>query len=493
MSQKSQRRCNQRQKKRSGYNNSKTTKQLMKLRDYQQKGVEDIRQTYIKGARAPLYVLPTGGGKTVLFTYISNNAASKGKRVLILVHRVELLRQTSSTLRNFGVGNGLISPHYTPDYRQAVQVASVQTIIRRLGKMPWSPDLIIIDEAHHATAGTWRKVIEAYPQARLLGVTATPIRSDGQGLGWQAGGMFDALIEGPTTAELMERGFLVKPKIYAPETAIDFSGVGIKMGDFDKGGLAEIMAKPKIVGDVVGHYNKLCHKVPAVAFCVNVAHAEKQAQAFRDAGYSSYAVDGNTEEGERKRILAGLGIGTIDVVTSCDVISEGTDVPAIGAAMLLRRTQSEGLYLQQVGRALRPCAGKERAIILDHVGNVLMHGMPDAHRQWTLDGSTKRKGKGYKQEKAADVRQCNSCFTIHEAKLLQCPSCGYIDQARARKIEQQDGELVEYSEPPADIAKRKARAEVGLARTLEELKALAKKRGYKPNWAEHIWKARQGK
>jgi superfamily II DNA or RNA helicase len=231
---------------------------MVTLRDYQAKAVNDIRTAYQYGRRAPLFVLPTGGGKTVLFTYIAQNAAERGKRVLILVHRVELLRQTSKALRGFGVRHGLINPQYTPEYTAPVQVASVQTIINRIGKMPFTPDLIIIDEAHHATASTWRKVINAYPKARLLGVTATPVRSDGTGLGIDAGGMFDTLIEGPSTRALMDMGYLVEPTIYAPKDRLDLSGVRTKMGDYDKKQLGELMDKPRITGDAVAHYKRRC-------------------------------------------------------------------------------------------------------------------------------------------------------------------------------------------------------------------------------------------
>jgi len=172
---------------------------MLQLRNYQTKCVAGVRECFRNLIKAVLLVLPTGGGKTVIFTYIAQQSSLKKKRVLILVHRVELLRQTSAALTRFGVEHGMINPQYTPNFNNHVQVASVQTIIKRLNYLTavhWIPDTIIVDEAHHATAGSWRKIIEYFPEAHVLGVTATPIRSDGQGLGKKCGGLFDELIEG---------------------------------------------------------------------------------------------------------------------------------------------------------------------------------------------------------------------------------------------------------------------------------------------------------
>lgn len=465
---------------------------MIVLRPYQSKAVQDIRNSYLQGRRAPLCVLPTGGGKTVIFSHIAAATAARGKRVLILVHRVELLRQTSAALTKNAVDHSLINPQFTPDYRKAVQVASVQTLIRRLHffeKMP--PDLIVIDEAHHATAGTWKKIVEAFPTARILGVTATPIRGDGTGLGVQAGGVFDDLIIGPQVPELIEGGYLVKPVIYAPLERLDLSGVRIVRGDFDHKEVEKRVDKPKITGHAVQHYTKLCSGTPAVAFCVSVAHAEHVAAEFRANGYRAYAVDGSMDDDVRKRILNGLGNGSVQIVTSCDLISEGTDIPAIGCAILLRPTQSTGLYIQQVGRALRPCEGKEQAIILDHVGNVITHGLPEEFREWSLDGERKRKKAKGDQEKAPSVKQCPQCYAMH-APAPQCPHCQHVYQVQeAPKV--QDGELQQITAETAMQIRRRRLREEAQAETYEQLVELGKSRGYKPGWARHKWEYRQKK
>lgn len=460
----------------------------MQLRAYQQRGVDEIRQSYREGCRAPLFVLPTGGGKTVVFSYIAANTASRGKRVLILVHRIELVRQTSQALYRDQVRHGIINPKFRPDPSAQVQVASVQTLIRRLDKLQ-APDLIIIDEAHHANAGTWAKIIQYFPNARLLGVTATPVRGDGQGLGVGSGGFFDRMILGPQVPELIERGFLVRPKIYAPTDKIDLSGVRIVKGDYDSQELAKRVDNKEITGNAVSHYRKVCGGAPAVVFCASVAHAQHVAEEFRAAGFRSYHADGSLDDVTRTRILSGLGNGTVDVVTSCDLISEGTDIPAITAAILLRPTQSLSLFIQQVGRALRPVPGKEFAYVLDHVGNCLVHGLPDEPREWSLDGEAKKKKKK-NEEPTIRVKQCDKCYAVH-SPAPACPNCGFEYVPTKEPPKQVEGELKELTAADKEALKRQKNREVSQAQTLEQLIELGKKRGYKAGWANYIWNARQ--
>ena len=463
----------------------------IKLRHYQQTSVDGIRHAYRHHKKAPLLVLPTGAGKTVVFTYIAHSSASKGKRVLILVHRVELLRQTSAALLKFGVHHGLINPNFTPDRHASTQVASVQTLIKRLHTIA-PPDLIIVDESHHALASTWRTIISHFPNAKVLGVTATPCRGDGSGLGVEAGGLFDEIIIGPQIGDLIKEGYLVKPVIYAPKDRLDLTSVRVKMGDYVSKDLANVVDKPSITGNAVEHYTRICPGTPCVVFCVNVMHAQHVAEEFRAAGYRAFHADGTMEDEERKRILNGLGNGYAQVVTSCDLISEGTDIPAIGCAILLRPTKSTGLYLQQVGRALRPCEGKERAIILDHVGNVLTHGMPDEPREWTLDGDMKRKKKKKVDADAPKVLQCPSCYAMHEPA-PSCPLCGHVRPVKQRDLKKVDGELREITETEQYIFRKQKNMEVGRAQTLEELTAIGNARGYRQGWAIAMYKAKQAK
>lgn len=460
--------------------------QIPILRDYQQALVADIRSAYVQGYKSPLAVLATGGGKTLCFSYIAMTSAAKGKKTLILVHRIELLRQTAEKMRLFGVRTGLISPKYTPDFHAPVQVAMVQTMVKRT-HLYRHFDLIVVDEAHHVVASTYLNIIKAYPNAYQLGVTATPVRGDGKGLGVHAGGIFDTMVLGPSTRNLIDRGFLVEPSIYAPPTGVDLSGIKITMGDYNKKQLSERLDKRSITGNAVEHYAKHCPGEPAVVFCVSVEHAKHVASEFTQNGYQAYAVDGAMDDYNRDKILSGLGNGSVQVVCSCDIISEGTDIPAIACAILLRPTQSEGLYLQQVGRALRPSKGKDRALILDHVGNVLAHGLPDQDREWSLDGVMKFRRKNEENERVQPIRQCQKCYNVFKAHLPACPSCGEKVALKGRTIEEQGGELQELTAEQKVAMQLQKKKEVGRAKTLEELEALAKSRGYKPGWAKHIY------
>ena len=485
---------------------------MIELRDYQARAVAQIRAEYAAGKRAPLLVLPTGGGKTVTFSYVTHSAASKGKCVYLLVHRAELVKQIANTLARFGCQHRVIAPGpivrqcqaeqfraYGRSYVNAsarVFVASVQTLVRRLDAIPpdLAPDIIVIDEAHHLTVGTmWGAVVDAFPRAKLLPVTATPCRLDGKGLGLAAGGFCDSLVLGPAMRELIEAGALSPYRIYAPPNALDLSGIKTRAGDYAKDQLAGAVDKPMITGDAVQHYHRLVPGKRAVAFCVSVEHARHVAAEFAASGVSSEFLDGTMEPAERDRILKAFEAGSVKVLTSCDIVSEGFDVPAIEAAILLRPTQSLSLYLQQVGRALRTFPGKAEAIILDHVGAVVTHGLPDEDREWSLDG-VKRQPKKKPEDEEGDeqaidsVRTCPKCFTVH-LPAPSCPTCGFTYPLQARKLQTADGELQELTGSQLDAMRRARRALQGKAQTRDDLIA----QGIHPKRADIILQAREAK
>lgn len=492
----------------------------MKLRPYQITLEEALRQSFIDSKRAPMAVLPTGGGKTVVFTSIAKKLAAKGNHACILVHRQELLMQSSRALRDMGVEHGLIAPGW--QYRgELLAVASVQTLASRLKKM--TPEqiahllpfkLLIIDECHHAVAGQWAKIIAAFPNARLLGVTATPSRADGKGLGTHCGGPFDHMVKGPSIQWLIDEGFLTKPVTYAPPTKIDLKDVHMRGGDYNAKELSEAVDKPRITGDAVAHYARLCPFQPAIVFCASVEHAEHVAAEFRAAGFKSQCLDGSMSDSARRAGIQGLADGSIHVLTSCDIISEGTDIPVVAAAILLRPTQSEGLYLQQVGRALRPvyaegfdlstsegrlaaiAAGpKPRALLLDHVGNCLIHGLAQDDREWTLDG--RQKGSRKKSESAVSLKQCPSCYAFHEPA-PKCPQCGHVHEVAGREVEQVAGELKALSEEEIEAlqARRKSERIQSLRRihTIEDAfrHGVEQKYSNPPFWAKHYMKHKHG-
>ena len=445
----------------------------MNLRPYQDTAVNLIRDSYRTGRKSPLLVLPTGGGKTIVFSYICKASIEKNKKVLILVHRDSLFKQTSKTLQTFKVQHGLIGAGYSANYNYTCQVAKIGSLVNRMNY--FSPDLIIVDEAHHAVSPTYKKIISNYDKALVLGVTATPVRTNGQGLD----DVFDDIIIGSSIQELTDLGYLVRPRIFIPPNNLDLHRIKTTAGDYNKKELETEVNRSTITGNAVEHYRMLCDGVPAVVFCVSVQHSVDVANEFKQNGYSAQSIDGSMNQSDIDRILSGLSSGDIQVVTSCDLISEGTDIPAIGCAILLRPTQSESLYLQQVGRALRTCAGKDSCVILDHVGNVMKHGHPLADRDWSLSG-TKKSKKRTDTESDIKFKVCKKCyFVFNDSK---CPSCGEQIETKQRKLTKMDGLLIE-------LEKIDQKKELYQARTYEELKVIEKKRGYKNGWAWHRWNA----
>lgn len=514
------------------------------LRDYQQDAVDAVRVSMKNGSRRTLLVSPTGSGKTVMFAYITESAASKGNRVWILVHRQELVDQTSRTLAEIGVDHGIIAAGHGIDLTRQVQIASIQTLARRLDVISSCPDMIIADEAHHIAAGSWLKIIDKYAQARLLGVTATAERLDGKGLGI----VFDVLIQGARTHTLIERGFLSSPIYYAPPSNLNLSDVKIRMGDYDKKGMEAAVDRPTIVGDAVEHYKRICCGVPAIAFCASIHHAETVAEQFRQAGFAWEVLDGTLSDHDRRDRVAALGDGRLNGLSTCEIVNEGFDLPCVTAAILLRPTASLGLHLQQIGRVLRviyapnmpldtdaerlaaiEAGPKPHAIILDHVGNLSRHGFAEDEREWSLEGGAEAKRKAKDGEPGDRIMQCPRCYAVH-TPAKQCPVCGFMYVPKGREIAQVAGELVQigaavgqslsgkaFVSCPAcgrshvegldrcphcghdyqSAKKRDEHREVGMAKTLDDLIKVGIKRGYKPwnakIWAGHIMDARKMK
>lgn len=459
------------------------------LRPYQVEAIEALRSKYREGKKAPLLVLPTGAGKTYTFAFMTKSAAERGRKVLIVVHRAELLDQASRSLKALGVDHGLIAPkHYGES--DSVAVGSILTILKRVMFKPMHFDFIIFDEGHHATASTWKRLLVHFPKAHVLGVTATPIRLDGKGLGLSSDGIYDSLVVGPSVGELIQMGHLVKPVVFAPPSDLDLTGLRTRFGDYSQKQLAERTDKPSITGCAVEHYQKLAPGEPAIVFCASIEHAQHVSESFNQAGFSSSVIHGKLTDHERRHQVEGLSSGRIKVLTSVDIVSEGFDLPICSVAVLLRKTQSLGLYMQQVGRVLRPAPGKTRALILDHVGNSLIHGLVQDNREWSLEGVSKRKRSLNDDEDSISIRQCKNCFAVFE-QALKCPECGFIPPPKQRKVEQRDGVLEELTPEVIERARRAKRIEEGQAKTYEDLLALQHKRGYSSGWAHFKWKARQ--
>lgn len=602
------------------------------LRDYQKNFIKDIHSQFCAGYKAVCGQSPTGSGKTVIFSYIANGAISQGSKVVILVHRQELILQTSLALAKFQIPNAIIAPASVIKSSAQIQyrelgrnyidlnspcvVASVQTLGRRLDEFTNYFDFIITDECfvgdtliktkngykkikniksgdfvytfnekecffeykpvekrlkkplnenlirinniictenhlfftknnwkkakdltisdfllneyfnfvkiksitnvkknnedsvydltvadnhnyfangflvhncHHAVAGQWRNVTDRNPNAFLLGLTATPERLDGKGLGIESGGVYEKLVLGPSVKSLIERGYLSQPRVFAPPINFDDSALRTIAGDYDVKQMSEMLDQPQIIGDCVRHYSKICPNMPAIAFCSTIEHARHTAEQFCNAGFDFKCIDGTMSDFDRRDAIEGLGSGRYDGLTSCNIISEGTDIPVVGCAIFLRKTKSLSLYLQQAGRVLRPYSGKEYSIILDHVRNVENHGFPEDERDWSLEGRRKQK----RDEDEIFIRTCPQCYACYKSSLRACPVCGFGAEnaiKSQREIEFIDAELVEIHK----VQKERERKE---ANAFNKLLELGKKRGYANPyaWAKIVLNSRKRK
>jgi DNA repair protein RadD len=463
----------------------------------QERSVEGLREAIRRKKRSPLLVSPTGSGKTVIFSYLTWKLTLAGRRVACLAHREELIEQISLTQKRFDVPHGIIAAGMDYNRNHLAHVASVATLVRRL-KFVIPPDYVVVDEAHHAILGSmYGTIIEAWREANpnliVIGVTATPERLSGEGLGQ----VFDYMVMGPTTAELIKLGRLSPYKLYTPPQSqqLDLSSLRTRAGEYAKDDAEAAVDKPAIIGSAVTHYRQHLNGAPAVAFCASRAHAEHVAEQFRTEGWRAASIDGTMDKTTRRNINRDFGTGQLHVLTSCDLISEGYDVPGIVGVIGLRPTQSLALYLQQVGRGLRTAPGKSHAVILDHVGNSMRyvngelqwnHGLPDDEREWSLEGQC-RKAKADKDPDEIAVKQCKVCFAHNRAFVSKCRECGAPFVVSARVIEEREGVLEEVD---PEVARAAARRSQAAARSIEEM---VSKLGYKESRAQKIVEAREEK
>lgn len=457
---------------------------MIELRPYQADLVDKTREAMLAGHRSILLVAPTGAGKTVMFSHFTASAVAKKNRVLVLAHREELLDQISQTLSAFKVPHSFIASNRHYDPRFPVQVGSVFTVLNRLHKIH-KPDFVICDEAHHCAAQTsWGRVIRSFA-TWTIGVTASPCRLSGEPLG----DVFSHMIVGPTVRELIDAGSLCDYRYFAP-TTVSMDGVQIRMGDFIKSQSLAAVDKPQITGDAIREYLRLASGRRVAVFCISIEHAKNVAKQFADAGIPSASIDGKMELSDRRRRVADFRSGLIKVVTNCNIITEGFDLPALEGVIQLRPTASTSLYLQIVGRSLRLFPGKDRAIVLDHVGNLSRHGMPCDEREWSLTSAIRPKKKS--TDSYESIKICPACFAAQPAGLPACVYCNHVFESKPRDIETVEGELAEI-DPLA--ARRQRKIEQASSQTEEDLYRLGVARGYKHarRWAHHVFQSRQAK
>ena len=386
----------------------------MELRPYQAELINNIRLSIKHGHKSIVSVLGCGGGKSVIQAEIARSATDKGNRVLFLVHRKELCEQITNTFTAQGVDMELCS------------VSMVQTVSRHIEKIQ-APKIIITDEAHHSTANTYKKIYNAFPDALKLGFTATPCRLNAGGLGE----VYEDLITSVSTQWLIDNHYLSPYKYYSVKLA-DTSGLHIKAGDYKADEIAELMQNSEIYGETVKQWERLAKNKKTIAYCASVKAAEETAEQFRQAGYTARALSGNTPKELRAKIMQDFRDSKIMILTNCELFGEGLDVPDCECTILLRPTQSLTLYIQQSMRSMRYMPNKT-AIIIDHVGNCYLHGLPDDEREWTLEPKKK-------QENTVKIRECPMCFSVYPPTKQKCPYCGY---AAVKEIQRKDKEVVE--------------------------------------------------
>ena len=416
----------------------------LKLRWYQQALFDDCQKLIKSGASKICVQALTGLGKTVLFVFMAMRAKKKGNKVLVLVHRQELLTQTLKTLWNLaGLNAGQIAADRISTITNPIQVAMVQTLVRRLDKIRWTPDLIITDEVHHGVSNTYKKIYDYYEKKGVkfvhIGFTATPRRSDGKGLN----DIFDHLVQSIDMVTAIKEGFLCEPVIFS-NNLLQKKQYKIKRGDFDKAEQEIDMRKMRVVGDTIRDYHRYLNGLPCLCFCISIAHSEYMAKQFCANGIKAKSVSSNTPKDERKKILDGLATGEVEIVCNCDLVTEGVDIPVIAGVIILRKTLSLTIWLQIIGRALRPAKGKIAAIILDQVGNIYIHGHPMNGYEWSLKG-VKQTAKA---EKEIKIITCSGCYSAHPAGTIRCPLCDTIlgkamekGEESFRKIEYIDADL----------------------------------------------------
>lgn len=449
------------------------------LRPRQHQALDDLRTAYAQGRKAPILVAPTGFGKTATAAEIVRQAVAKQRRVWFVAHLKEILDDTSHRLTAAGISYGQIRAGRSCSLGNPVQVVGVQTAVRRSG-LP-RPDLVIIDECHLAVAKSYQQMVSDLGRPALLGLTATPQRLDGRGLGE----MFDDLVLTCSTADLIDEELLAPIRLFAPRLADLPSRKGKEFNQEEDGA---ILSRPAIIGDALSHWNRLCAGRRGVAFCCNVAHAEGVAEQWRRAGYRAMAVHGGSDDADRREAIAGLRAGRLDLVTCAELWVAGVDVPEIDVVIWLRRTASLTTWLQGNGRGLRIAPGKGDLLIIDHTDNSdpsrLDH--PLIEREWTLEGKAKKK-----TEQRISVKVCPRCFAAVASQSSRCGECGHVFAVeKRRELIQVDGELVERK-----LEIRQRRAEQGRAQTLEELIEVGRRKGMKNahGWARHVLAARQAK
>lgn len=460
---------------------------MISLRDYQLAGVARLRES-IKQHKRSILVAPTGAGKTRMAIRIMQGAIEQQNRVWFIVHRRELCRQTSTALWEAKVQHGMImsGKSRSPALAQVCTVVTAANYVEKLTQ-EMRPKIIIFDECHRSVSQSYTRIIDACPDAYVIGLTATPQRTDGRGLVQ----LYNDMVEVQSMAWLIKNGYLSPYRLIAPSPCPDLSNVRTVKGDYDEKQLEQVMDKPTITGDAIKAYREFANGKRCMVFCVSIKHSEHTCAQYNDSGIKAEHIDGTHSDAQREAVLDRFRNGETLVLCSVQLAIEGLDIPAVEAVQQLRPTQSIIVYLQLIGRGLRVEEGKECLIILDQVNNWLRHSLPDDEREWSLAAS-KKKNRKQQNEPDIKVQQCLQCYHVFKKGLSNCPNCGAVIENEGRVIETVEGTL---SEVDLSLAKRERKNEQGKARSIDDLVKLGIQRGMnKPAaWAAIIYAQRQGR
>ena len=460
---------------------------LPSLREHQSQGITALRQSLAKGNRAPVFVSPTGSGKTRTAIEVVRMALGKGSRVLFLAPRRELIYQASANLDIAGIPHGVIMAGEPTQTYRSVQVASFDTLWARREKRPMPvADLVLVDEAHLSVADSRKAILEKYPDARIVGLTATPARGDGRGLGE----IYDDLVVSWGIPELQRAGYLVPIRYFVPSKP-DLDGLKLNAsGDYRENQLAERVDKSELIGDVVHNWFRLAHGRQTVVFSVNRAHSRHICEQFRIRGVSAEHLDGETELDERKAILRRVASGETTVLCNVFVATYGLDIPTLQVAVLARPTRNLALYLQMAGRVLRPAEGKSEAIIIDHAGAVDAHGRVEDPVPWSLDTEervSERKKREQAERKELKEITCGECSFVFAGQ-RDCPMCGHQMIPPGQDVPTHDADLQEL-----DPAKENRKQTWDEKREfIGGLRAYARRKGYREGWVAHAYRSKFG-
>ena len=454
-------------------------------RPFQHKAIADMRDA-LRVYNSIILCAPTGSGKTAVACDATARAVKRGRSVIFIGDSTEIIEQTSETMDYWGVGHGIIQAGNTRRKPwELVHIATIQTLRNRT--LP-KKDLVFIDECHLSRAKSWHEVISKYTEmgAKVIGLSASPCRLDGKGLG----ALFQKIIYCPSIQELTALGYLVPLRIFAPPSP-SLKNVGSLGGDYKKDEVSAVMDKPKLIGDVVEHYGRLALGRLAILAATSIKHSQHLAAAFRAAGIPAAHCDGTTPREERRRILKSLPAREIMVLCQVDICGKGWDCREVSCGIDDRPTQSTARAIQFWGRILRCCEGKRDAILIVHSGNIKAHGLPDEPRTWSLEGSEPAHASGPNYS----VSTCSICFGTFRPGPLTCPYCGAAILKRERTIEVEDGQLEEIrrEQKATAIAAWQARVTVDKKREeWEKLRAIAEERKYKRGWLPLQFKIKFG-